>query len=364
MKNKLLVTTILIAAIVLVVNFISREFFFRLDFTEDNQYTLSNATKDILKNLKEPISIKAYFSEDLAPEIGKYRDEYKEMLIEYSTLSNGMLVYEFLNPTGEGKKDIETQAMQEGIQPFMIDKRENDKVEQQKAYMGVVISMGSQKEVIPVIPPGGAMEYETSKAIKKISTPEKPSIGLLQGHGEPGMQEMQQVYHELTILYNFEPLSLTDSTVIPERIKTIALVRPNDSIPQKHLDQLDAFMARGGRMLICMNRVDFNMQMGYGMEKNTGLEGWLQKKGLIVNNNFVYDINCASANVPQQMGPIQVYAQVAIPYVPIIKRFANHPAVKGLEGVMFKFVSSMDYMGDSSKHFTPLAFTSDQSRCV
>jgi gliding-associated putative ABC transporter substrate-binding component GldG len=362
MKNKLTITIILIAAIVLVVNFISREFFVRLDFSEDKQYTLSNATKNILRNLKEPVSIKVYFSKNLSPEISKNREDFKEMLIEYTNISKGMLVYEFVNPNE--KPELEQEAAQEGISPLMINVREKDKEVQQKAFMGAVISMGTRKEVLPFIQPGGAMEYEMSKSIKKISLVEKPTIGLLQGHGEPGIQEMPQAYQELNILYNFEPLTLTDTTTIPDRIKTIAIIKPKDSITQRQFDQLDAFLSKGHGLMVCINRVDFQPQMGYGSEMNTGLEGWLQKKGVLVNSNFVMDATAASVQVPQQMGPIQVYANVLFPYAPIIKKFAAHPAVKGLEAVIMQFVSSIDYTGDKSNIFTPLAFTSDKSAMV
>ena len=68
---KISTTIILITAIMLVVNFLSKKYNLRLDFTEDKQYTLSQATKDILKNLDEPVTIKAYFSNDLPANIIK-----------------------------------------------------------------------------------------------------------------------------------------------------------------------------------------------------------------------------------------------------------------------------------------------------
>jgi len=53
--------------------------------------------------------------------------------------------------------------------------------------------------------------------------------------------------------------------------------------------------------------------------------------------------------------------QIPFPYIPLIGKFADHPLSKGLENVMFEFVSSIRYQGDSTKKFIPLAFTSDQS---
>ncbi|HER10202.1 MAG TPA: hypothetical protein ENO20_14955 [Bacteroides sp.] len=68
MKTKNLTLSILLFVLIIVlVNLLSEQYFFRLDLTENRRYTLSKATKNILKDLDEPITVKAYFSEDIPP---------------------------------------------------------------------------------------------------------------------------------------------------------------------------------------------------------------------------------------------------------------------------------------------------------
>ena len=100
MKNKLSLTTyiLLVAGIIVLVNILSDNFFLRLDFTEDNRYTLSQATKDILASLKEPVTITAYFTEEVPPEVAKTKRDFKDLLVEYSNLSKGMINYQFIDP--------------------------------------------------------------------------------------------------------------------------------------------------------------------------------------------------------------------------------------------------------------------------
>ncbi len=112
------------------------------------------------------------------------------------------------------------EAMQNGIQPVMINVREKDQMKQQRAYMGAVLSLGERKEIIPVVEPGLAMEYTLSTAIKKLAVVNKPSVGFLQGNGEPSMNELAQVNQELGILYNVEGITITDSTSIPGHIRS------------------------------------------------------------------------------------------------------------------------------------------------
>jgi len=282
--SNIYLTIFLIVGIVIVVNLFSNQFFFRLDFTEDHQYTLSKATKNILKELQEPVTVRAFFSKDLPPDVSKVKRDFQEMLIEYENLSNGMVVYEFLNPNED--EETEREAMQSGIQPVMINIREKDQMKQQKAFLGALIQVGEQKESIPFLQPGAAMEYALSTAIKKISVTEKPAVAFIQGHGEPGIFEMQQVYSNLDVLYSFEPLTITDTTAIPDRFRTIVLVRPTDSIPLSHFQQIDDFLAKGGRLFIALNRVKGDFSTAYGTAVTTGLETWLRNKGIEVEDNI------------------------------------------------------------------------------
>ena len=357
--NRIQLTVLLVTSIIIVINLLADQYYFRLDFTEDKQYTMSNATKDILKNLQNPVTIKAYFSEDLPAQLVKTRRDFQEMLVEYGKISGNQVVFEFIDP-GEDN-ETETEAMQAGIQPLIINVREKDQMKQQKAYMGAVLNISNTSEIIPVIEPGTAMEYALSTAIKKLSVTDKPSVGLLQDHGEPTISEMTQVNLELSILYNFEHLYLTDSTTIPARFHTIAIVRPTDSIPDYQFSQLDEFLAGGGRLFIALNRVSGNLQNAYGMAINTGIESWLENKGVHVNDNFVIDANSVNVTMQQQVGNAIHISSILMPYIPIINNFADHPITKGLEAVVMQFVSSLDFTGDSGLTFTPLVITSEKS---
>jgi gliding-associated putative ABC transporter substrate-binding component GldG len=352
-------TIILMAVIVIVVNILSENYSFRLDFTEGKEYTLSQATRNILKDLAKPVTITAYFSKDLPPNIGNVSGNLKDMLIEYGNRSGGMVVFRFVNPNEN--EELEQEAMKNGIQPVMINVREKDQVKQQKAYIGAVVSIGEEKETIPFFQPGAAMEYALSTAIKKLSVVNKPVIALIQGHGEPPVNEMSQAYSELAILYNVEPFGMSDTAGIPEKYKTIAIIRPTDTINAIQLGQLDSFLSRGSNIFIALNRVEGDFSTATGSALSTGLEDWLMQKGLTVSDNFVVDASCGAVSVQQQQSNFIMTTQVSFPYFPIISKFADNPVTRGLESVVFQFASPITYSDDSTRKFTPLAYSSDQS---
>ncbi|MDD2380738.1 MAG: GldG family protein, partial [Mariniphaga sp.] len=213
MRNRTLLPYILVVAgILILLNILASRFFFRIDFTEDKRYTLSQATKDLLGELDEPVTITAYFSEGLPPNIDNTRIDFKNMLSEYGSRSHGNIVYEFINPNKDPM--VEQEAVQNGISPVVINVREKDQSVQKKAYLGAILKYAEKTEVVPFIQPGTAMEYTLSSAIKKLVVEEKKLVGFIQGHGEATLTMMPQAMQALEILNAAEPVNLTDSTYL------------------------------------------------------------------------------------------------------------------------------------------------------
>lgn len=350
---------LLMIGIVIVVNVISEQLYFRLDLTADRSYTLSKATKNILHSLEEPITVTAYFTEDVPPQLLQARTDFKDLLIEYSNIAKGNLVYEFIDPNKD--EESERKAMQEGIMPNIVNVRERDQMMQKRVFLGAVLKMGTDKEIIPVIQSGTAMEYALSSSIKKLSVVDKPVIGYLQGHGEPSMNALQQVMASLGVLYSVREVNLDDPSVNLGSYVTIAVIAPTDTIPPHHLDMLDRYLGGGGNLFIAYNKVKGDFTTVSGSAIYTGLEDWLARKGLYVDNNFLVDATCGSVGVQQQSGFMSYTTNINFPYLPVIQKFADHPVTKGLEQVLLPFASTIQYNGDTSIAFTPIAFSSAKS---
>ncbi len=349
---------ILAAGIIVLVNILANRFYLRLDFTEDKRYTLSNTTKDLLENLEDPVTVTAFFSEGLPPNIDVVRRRFKELLTEYAARSGGKVVYEFINPNKD--EESEQQAAQNGISPVMINVREKDQAVQKKAFLGAVIRYGEEDEVIPFVQPGSAMEYTLSSSIKKLTVDEKNLIGIVQGHGEPSVSSLQQAVEAINVLNEAEAVHLTDSTYLP-KYKALIIMAPTDSIPAEHLLMLDDYLAGGGNIIAGVNRVDGDLNQGMGLEVTTGLETWLAGKGIEVENSFIIDANCGAVSVVQQQGMFSFTSQVEFPYLPVFNTFNEHPVTEGLETVVMQFASPVSFTGDTTLNFTPLLFSSETS---
>src|SRR5690625_7267793 len=94
----------------------------------------------------------------------------------------------------------------------MVNVNQKDQASQMRAYMGAVLQMGEKREVIPMVQPGGGIEYELTTAIKKQAVDETPKIAFLQGHGEPDREAMGHVKEMQSVLYDQEEYTMGDLT--------------------------------------------------------------------------------------------------------------------------------------------------------
>ncbi len=363
-KQTILIQLVVIAAIVVVANLLSNQLYFRLDFTEDKRYTLSEATKDVLDDLGEVITVTAYFSDDLPPQLLNNRKDFEDMLIEYEQRSGGNVVYEFINPNEDQEKEQEVQ--QKGIGPVMINVTENDRVEQMRAYMGATLQLNDQTEIIPLVQPGTAMEFELTTSIKKLSVADKPKVALLTGHGEASLTSMPQLGQQLSVLYEVEPYTISETEDIPSFYRAVAWVAPSDTIPASHLAKLDAYLNGGGKLFLAYSPVTGDLQQGLlSKASDIGIVGWLAQKGIALGQEFIIDAQCATVTVTQQQGFFRINSQKEFPYFPRISNFEDHPLTQGLDEMILTFASTViPTAGDTSVTVTPLAFTSELSGTV
>lgn len=353
------VSILLIVGILILANLLSKQYFARLDVTANKQYTLSNATKKILKDLEDPITVQAYFSENLPVDIEKVRNDFQDMLVEYNNLSKGNIDYDFTDPSES--PELEQEAVQAGIRPVLINVREKDQTTQQKAYMGAILNFGDQKEMIPFISQQTPMEYELTTAIKKMTAIDKPSIAVLSGHGEADISQIGAVVQALSIIFTVETFDMGSESVIPPRFRTAALIAPKDSFPPDHLRKLDDFLASGGKLIVAANAVEGDFSTAQGTAISNNIFDWLANKGIEVEPSFAIDSRAGSVTVQQQQGFFRMNTQVQFPYFPLVQSFGDHPAVKGLEQVIFQFVSPIRYNGDALNVFTPIVVSSEKA---
>ncbi|MFW5450214.1 MAG: Gldg family protein [Methylophagaceae bacterium] len=181
MNKQLLSTTGLVLAVILFLSFNivtnGNLKSARVDLTEDQLYTLSDGTLNIIESLKEPIALRFYYSDQVAqelPSLKSYAQRVQELLEEYQRASDGMIELIVINP--EPFSDNEQRAKQYGLQGVPIEG------EADPLYFGLAGSnLLDGVESISFFQPEkeDVLEYDLTKLVYKLSSSNKKSVAVI-----------------------------------------------------------------------------------------------------------------------------------------------------------------------------------------
>jgi ABC-type uncharacterized transport system involved in gliding motility auxiliary subunit len=262
MNIKMLTTSSVIVAIILLlaINIFSNAALTsaRMDLTENNLFTLSSGTKNILKNLEEPVNVRLFLSQKLAtrlPGISSYATRVKELLQEYSRTAGGNFNLTVIDP--EPFSETEDQAVGYGLRGAPIDSETT-------FYFGLVATGPTDEEAtIPFFSPEREefIEYDITKIIQQVANPKKKVVGLIStisidgspAPHIPGMGMMPRPTETWTVVAQmrqfFEVRSLdVDVDKIPDGIDVLMLVHPK-GLSDATLYAIDQYVLNGGRLL-------------------------------------------------------------------------------------------------------------------
>ncbi len=359
------VTSILILlGILLVVNLISTQIFGRLDLTEGKIYTLSEGSRDLVRNLEDPITAKAFFSENLPPPYNANSRYLRDQLDDYKAFSGGKFKYEFIDPKSE--EGLEKEARDYQIPPVQVNAIEKDRLEVKKVYMGLVFLYQDKHETIPVIQTTAGLEYEITSTIKHLASRDRTKVGLLQGLGAPdAFQTMNNVRSILERNYEITTVELTRNRMVPDDVDVLLVIGVTEQFDDWTKFAIDQFIMYGGSVAFMLNKVDTDLNNQMARRADLDVDDWFKNYGFKINDDLVMDMRCGMVNMQQRMGFFTISNAVSYPFFPHVMDFdSENIIVKDMENMMLFFPSSIDISYAEGKEIdvTPLLSTSDKAK--
>jgi gliding-associated putative ABC transporter substrate-binding component GldG len=371
----------------LLFNFIAQRFFFRLDLTEEKRYTMSPATKTLLRDLKQPVTITVYLTGDFPPAFRRLEQGVRETLTEFQVYGGANLNYIFIDPSAASTpaaRDAFYQSLfKKGLKPTNLGATENGKRVEKIIFPYAVVSVGGKDRNVLLLRGNQAapadvrlnqsiegLEYELASTIRTLVPALRKRIGVIEGHGEltnvqagDMLGTWQQQYDVFRVtLSKVRDLSALDAVVVAQ---------PKTPYTEEEKFKLDQFITQGGRALFFVDalRVDLDSVSRNGVALatpyNLNLDDLLFKYGLRLNQNLLLDLN--SGQIPLVTGmegnkpkiepmPWQLY--------PLINKFSAHPITRNLDAVYLKFTGNLDTVKATGIRKTALLTTSRYTRVL
>ena len=229
----------------------------RLDLTENQLYTLSPGTQNILEGLEEPVNLYLFFSEEASrdlPHIRSYAKRVEELLAELASRSDGKVKVQRIDP--EPFSEEEDDAARYGLQAVPVGASGTS------LYLGLAATNTlDDVQTMPFLQPSKEkfLEYDLAKMVYSLGHPERKKIGMisnlpLTAGYDPATQAMREewvVYDQLKQLFTIETVS-PQATELPEDLDMLVLVHPRD-LPESLMYEIDQFVMAGGHLLAFMD---------------------------------------------------------------------------------------------------------------
>lgn len=158
---------ILFVIFLVLLNIAGHKAFLRFDLTAPKSYSLSKASKSLVKNLDSPLSVRVFFSDNLPSTYSSVSQYVKDILVEYKGAANKNFSVSYMDMS---KPENEELARNLGIQQVQIQEIKNNEVGLKNVYMGIAVTYGDSIEIMNPVQTSDGFEFNlTTKMSKMVS---------------------------------------------------------------------------------------------------------------------------------------------------------------------------------------------------
>ena len=337
--------TALIVAIALLVNFVASRHFIRVDLTQSQLYAISDSSKTMMRNLDDIVTVKVYFSSTLPPNLFAVRQYVDDVLEELASYSKGRLQVQSLNPDNP---DTANEAMKMGVPQIQMNIIQKDKLEVKNGFLGIAVSYGDKKQILPVVQNITSVEYDLMAAIKKVTAKQEKSIAFIVGHDEPSLDEKVGVGMQgeaysvmkkaLDRNYAVREVALTDEKSL-DGVNTVLIAGSKKAFTDKEQFLIDQFLMKGGNLVSLLDSVGVSQDL-QTTKPDHGLTGLLEHYGARIESNLALDLSSENASFNQG------FMNFIVPYpfwIRAINKFfePGNAIMSKLDSVVFPWTSPL-----------------------
>lgn len=388
-RTQAIIRLLIVAAILICVNMLAARFHWGLDLTKEKRFTLTDPTKQLLRNMDDVAVIDIYLDGKFPAGYQRLKESTIERLKSFRDVAGNKIIYRFNNPLANLTQDEKSEAFQQlvrrGVIPLNIQynpDEDNGYAEKFVVPYAMVQYHGKEEPVLLLEHSMGLqplenlehseslLEYKFATAISRLSKPQKPEIAYIMGNEETLSLRTLDILSTLPRYYKLDTLELTSSLFIPSYYKAIIINNPKVPFDDKDKFKIDQYVMNGGRVLWAVDQINTPIdslsksEQFLAMDMGLNLNDMLFKYGARINYDLIEDLYCV--NLPVTMGQGQDgRPQMALRpwiYYPVFGMEADHPITKNMSFVMGRFVSSIDTIKNPEIKKTILLQSSKYSR--
>jgi len=390
-KNKNLKTVLFTVVLLLIINGIGSHFFHRFDLTKDKRYTLSATSLNIIKQVKNPLSIKVYMQGDLPAEFKRLQQETRQLLEEFQAY-NGNIVFEFVDPLENEDESMDNikELYRKGLTPINITVDDKGKQSQAMVFPWAIAVYNNKEVNIPllknimgasttqkVIGSVQHLEYSIAEGLNKIVKEKQKKIAIIKGNGEFQEVFIAKFLMQVRESYFIGPFTLDSVAKNPagslealKKYDLAVIAKPTEAFTDAEKQVLDQYIINGGKTLWLLDQVTAEMDSlnvtgsTLAFPKDLNLNDLFFKYGIRIQPDLVKDEQGSPIKLATgDQGSATQFHEFNWKFAPLVYPESKHPIVKNLGGIKFDFANSIDTLKNGIKK-TILLKSSQYSRKI
>lgn len=377
---------LIVIAIVIVINIISAFFYAQIDLTDDDRFTLSTQTKNIVASASDNVSIRVLLDGEFPAGFIRLQTSVRDLLNKFRDI-NPNIVFEFEDPSSGSFSEIEQKRkvlQEENIIPISLSYSDGTQLVQKAVFPFAIIHYRQKKYVVNLLEeqkPGddeeeilnksvALLEYKFANAFLKIQSDRPKNVLLTQGNDEWDESQTFRLESEIRKFHKVGRVSLDTLMKVDSTIDLVIIAGPKTAFSLKNQFKLDQYIMNGGKVIWLLDKFhvsldSINLYKFYvPRDSDIGLDDMLFKYGVRIMPDLIVDLECSA--IPQVVGMVGDKPQTKLfPWVYHIAAAADldHPIVKNIDRINLFFPSTIDTVktGGSVKK-TVLLHSSKYSR--
>ena len=362
----------LVSIIVVLVLIFTKTLFFRLDLTEEGRYSLSDATKNQVAEMTEPLMVKIYLDGDLDANMLRLRRATEDIVRELNMYASEGLTMELINPnraTTDEERYAEYVRLEErGLRGMSVTVRERGgKMMEQVIFPWAEVCALRDTMAIPLMQPSSQksgelavneaiedLEYLFVDAIRILNRKEVRKIAFIEGHGELSEEYTYDASDALSRYFQVDRGVLGMDASVLDDYSAIIIAKPEEQYSESDKFIIDQYIMRGGRVLWLLDgaKMSNDMLSEGGATPLIGLDVNLQDQlfryGVRLTPTVVEDMQCAYMPINvSRLGEEPRFEPIPWFYMPLLQGSPYHPITKTLQAVKADFASGIEIVGDT-----------------
>ncbi|MDK1021534.1 MAG: Gldg family protein [Candidatus Hydrogenedentes bacterium] len=323
----------------------------RFDMTEGNIFTVSDASKNILKKVDTPVQVKLYITPkgQMPTGMTSLERDITDKLDELRVASGGNLQYSVINlevseaissaeisaddEAAESDEEVlEKRLLDKGVEPFPVEAMSENQITSKLVYSSIGVAYkDKQEEILPQIMPQSLLEleYRLVSTIYKLTREKDPVVALVAPKEAVNIApEMRRIFQQIgrpvpqsedpyDILerfldyekYEIRRVDLTSVSTMPEEYDTLVVINPR-AFNERQRWEVNRALLAGKSVVMAVQTYEWSYQAtstGTSLnsrEETPQVNELLQAYGLGVDEDFLMDINHVPLRVQSSANPL------------------------------------------------------------